>query len=359
MFATEADTSISDINVDKNENQPQDTVSALVWSPNTQVRYLGAASWDSKVRLYEATASGMSKALVLKSTMTVEEPLLSLAWTSDLSKMFGACVNNSVKAIDVQSGQSINVGMHDAGVKDVYWLESLNLVCSLSFDKTMRIWDCRQSTPVQGFNLGHKVFASDLLFPFLFVGLSDEKVLLIDFNNLQALQKQQLDYIDSPLGQGSQLTSVSLFSDGGGVGMGSFDGRANLSQFQKEGMSGKIKLNSIMTFKCHKTEQPQVLYPVHSIGFHPKSKYFVYTAGGEGNVFFWDYNSKTKIKGFGFKSQPVTKVKMSPDGILLAYSLGYDWCKGIEGMGSYKTKVCCHIMQDSELQASGGGQGGK
>jgi mRNA export factor len=354
-YNQDSDSSLNDINVDKPDNQPQDTVSAMIWAPNPSVRYLAAASWDSKVRIYEATASGMSKALVAKGAFGVDDPLLSLAWSTDMASMYAGCTNNTVKKIDVSTGQAMNVGMHDAGVKDVYWVESQGWVVSLSFDKTMRVWDCKQQQPIAGFNLGHKAFCSDMLFPYLFVGLSDEKVLLVDFNNLAALQKQQLDYIDSPLGQGSQLTSISLFSDGSGVGMGSFDGRANLSQFQKDGMSGKIKLNSIMTFKCHKTESPQVLYPVHSIGFHPKSKYFVYTAGGEGNVFFWDYSSKTKIKGFGYKSQPVTKVRMSPDGALLAYALGYDWCKGIEGMGSYKTKVCCHIMQESELQAQGTG----
>jgi len=260
-------------------------------------------------------------------------------------------VNNTVKCIDVQTGQSVNVGQHEAGVRDVFWIESNSMVCSLSFDKTLRLWDCRSPSAVAGFQLGYKVFASDMLFPYLFLGLSEEKVLLIDFNNLMALQKQPLDYIESPLGQGSQLTSISLFSDGSGVGMGSFDGRANLSSFGKE-INGKVKLTSIMTFKCHKTESPQTLFPVHGIGFHPKSKYFVYTAGGEGNIFFWDYNSKTKIKGFSFKSQPVTKVRMSPDGLLMAYALGYDWSKGIEGYGSVKPRICMHQMAENELAAS-------
>ena len=70
-------------------------------------------------------------------------------------------------------------------------------------------------------------------------------------------------------------------------------------------------------------------------------------------MFFWDYALKSKIKSFAYKSQPVCKVKMSPDGALLAYSLGYDWAKGIEGWKSYQTKLCVHMMQDNELQAAG------
>ena len=107
-----------------------------------------------------------------------------------------------------------------------------------------------------------------------------------------------------------------------------------------------------MTFKCHKSDTSitnQSLYPVHGIGFHPSSKHFLYTAGGEGNLFFWDYSAKNKIVSFHYDGVPVNKTKMSPDGALLAYSLGYDWAKGIEGYMSYKPKICVHMMQESEL----------
>jgi len=105
---------------------------------------------------------------------------------------------------------------------------------------------------------------------------------------MQALQKTPLDYIDSPFGPTSQLTAIGIFADGSGIGSASHDGRANLSQMSQDN-NGKIKLTNIMTFKCHKTGQnpqtPQTLHPVHGIGFHPKAKYFFYTAGGEGNIF--------------------------------------------------------------------------
>jgi len=193
-----------------------------------------------------------------------------------------------------------------------------------------------------------------MFYPNIAMGLSDEKILVVNIPNIQQmLGKSSLDYIDSPLGNGSQLTAISFFSDGAGIGIASHDGRANLSKVEGDSM-GRPKLTNIMTFKCHKVDQgasnsQQMLYPVHAIGFHPKSKNFVFTAGGEGNICFWDYNAKNKITNLSFKGIPVTKARMSPDGALLLYSLGYDWAKGIEGYMSCKTKLCAHIMQESEL----------
>jgi len=353
------DASQNDINIVNADDGPQDTVSAIEWAPNGSHMFL-ASSWDSKIRIFDTVVQSMqSKGVVLKGALSVEDPCLSVCWQDDCSKIFAGCINNTVKAFDTNTGQSANIGQHDGGVKDVYWLQQAGLVCSLSFDKTIRFWDLRQPNPAAGFQLGHKVYCSDLLYPNLVMGLSDEKVLIVNLPNIQAmLSKNTLDYIDSPLGSGSQLTAVGFFTDGMGIGVASHDGRANLSKIEVDQMS-RPKLTSVMTFKAHKVDQgsgnqtQQMLYPVHAIGFHPKTKQFVFTAGGEGNIFFWDYGQKNKICTFSFKSVPVTRAKMSPDGQLLAYSLGYDWAKGIEGYMSYKPKVCVHIMQENELFYSG------
>jgi len=55
------------------------------------------------------------------------------------------------------------------------------------------------------------------------------------------------------------------------------------------------------------------------------------TAGGEGQIIFWDYNVKNKIRTFNCNSLPVTAAKISQDGSMVAYSLGYDFSKGAEG----------------------------
>jgi len=84
---------------------------------------------------------------------------------------------------------------------------------------------------------------------------------------------------------------------GNGFGLGSIDGRANLSNFFMQ--RNQVKSNSIMTFKCHKVKEglTDVLYPVHDICFHPNNQAssFVSTCGGDGIIYFWDYKTKNKI----------------------------------------------------------------
>lgn len=268
-----------------------------------------------------------------------------------MNKLFVGCINNKVKIFDTTTGQSINVCQHESRVKDVYWIEAANILCSLSFDKTIRFWDLRFSNP--SFSLGHKVYCSDLLFPNLALALSNEKILIINLPNTQKMfEKIPLDYIDSPLRDGSQLTIISFFVDGSGMGVASHGGRAHLSSLDDS--LGRVRLNNVITFKCHKVDEginqnQNMLYPVHAIGFNPKPNNFVFTAGGDGNIFYWDYIAKNKILTLSLKNIPVTKCKMSLDETLMAYALGYDWAKGIEGYMSVKSKVCAHVVQDNQL----------
>ncbi len=69
-----------------------------------------------------------------------------------------------------------------------------------------------------------------------------------------------------------------------------------------------------MTFKCHKTDEQnksQILYPVNGVGFNIRSKKYLYTVGAEGNMYFWDYEMKNKIKSFHYQGQTVCSAKMS------------------------------------------------
>lgn len=341
----------NDITVGQDSDNPADSVSCISWLNKQNSFIFAAGSWDSTVRLYEFPTNSPNKLNLLKG-VKLEDPCLSVSWVDDGSRIFAGCINNYITAIDTQSGQTINVGAHNSGVRDVYWIGNNNILCSLGFDKTIKFWDLNSQNPVASYDLGHKVYCSDLFYPYIMCGLSDEKLLLIDITNLQTcLGKSQLDFIDSPLGSGSQLTCVAFFADGSGIGTASHDGRANLSKL--EGNMGKVKLNNIMTFKCHKVDHSstnQLLYPVHSMGFNSRSQDFLFTAGGDGNLVFWDYVQKNKINGHSFNGVPVTKARLDPTGNLCAYALGYDWAQGVEGYGKYKTKICCHIVQNDELK---------
>ena len=124
-----------------------------------------------------------------------------------------------------------------------------------------------------------------------------------------------------------------------------------------------------MTFKCHKIElnnsqkagnnygnnnnnnQKQVImYPVNAIGFNPRYDKFLYTAGADGNMFYWDHEQKNKIRSFHFNSVPVTCCSIDPTGYYMAYALGYDWHEGVQGLKKQiPPRILVHAIPDQEL----------
>ena len=346
------DASQNDINVGNQNDLPTDTVSSISWIPSNNARLFATASWDSKVRIYDPQADNYSAKLVLKGGFEVDDPILSLDWCiDDTGKIFGGSINGTVKALDVQSGKSVNVGQHENSVKDVYWIPKANLALSLSFDKTMKFWDCRQQQPAAGVDLGAKVFCSDFLFPYIGIGLADERIMFLDLNNLQNLQGKPDSY-ESPLGKGSQVTALSFWTDLGGIGVGTHDGRINVSKFVQE--KGSMKLHPQITFKAKKypdntPQSKQIVYPVHDVLFHSANKGFISTSGGDGSATYWDFVKKDRIIQYDYAGCPVTRAKFSPDGLMMAYALGYDWSLGIQGYMSCNTRVCVHVMKESDM----------
>jgi len=210
--------------------------------------------------------------------------------------------------------------------------------------------------------LGHKVYCSDVNnhTKTMAIGLSNGKILMstLDTTEFTAMAHNPSAYwVDSPLGQSSQLSAISISNHDSALGVTSCDGRANISTIDQRSI--KWQLQNIVTFKCHKidpgmsgnTSQYKILFPVHAIGFHPEARHSLFTAGGEGNVYFWDSFRKDKIGQINCNNVPVTKAKLSPDGQYLAYATGYDWGQGIQGDKSHKTSVRFHEMKLNEVAA--------
>ena len=53
------------------------------------------------------------------------------------------------------------------------------------------------------------------------------------------------------------------------------------------------------------------------------------TCGSDGNLNFWDFNVRNKIKSLVFAGNPVCHAKVSPLGDYIAYGLGNDWHLGV------------------------------
>lgn len=95
------------------------------------------------------------------------------------------------------------------------------------------------------------------------------------------------------------------------------------------------------------------LYNVQGLGFNTRSKNFLYTAGGDGCLIYWDVKQKNKIYSNQFDA-PLTASAINSAGTVIAFGLGYDWAEGVWGLQkvSYTPRVGFRIIRDNELSYS-------
>jgi len=350
------DASTLDFNVADPSDQPKDTVSSIAWSPSGNNSTFVTSDWDSQIRIYEVKEDPGT--LVQEAQFDAESPCLSVKWNDDETRVFAGCADGTVKLFDIlNGGKCLEIGKHEGPVKSVHWIPSEKCLLTISFDKTIKCWDLRQDGHTSELQLDYKPFCSDVLYPYLAVGLSDAKILLMDFTK----STSKPSYLDSPLGVQSQITMIklTLAREGGyGVGLSGNEGRTNVSKFDTGGSA--IRLQSVITFKVpEKVRNNETMkYSVNCFGFHPHRGYqFIYTGEADGRLFFWDSVKKGRIVDFDFKGNSITQAEVDPTGKYMAYSLGYDWARGIQGYMSQPSKVCVHALKDRELEFQH--QGGK
>ena len=340
-----------DVNVKDELDLPTNTVSSISWAPSGNNPTFAASDWASYIRIYNLDPD--SSALTQQACFEAQSPCLSVKWHEDETTVFAGCADGSVKSYDFPSGSCSEIGRHEGPVKSVHWLSSSNALLTLSFDKTLRFWDPRQAKHVAGFRLDHQIYCSDVLDSYLAIGLSDAKCLFVDLPNVQAALERNIKYSNSPLGNRTQITDIKLCkfeSNRIGFGVSGNDMRCNISYFDRD-QQALERFDSVITFKARPIDEEKRLYPINCLGFHPyRGSQFLYTCGGHGKMTFWDIKVKNRIAQFDFGDIPVTQAKIDPSGKYIAYSIGYDWARGIQGYMSQPSKVSVHILKDRELE---------
>ena len=340
-----------DINPTDPRDNPTDTVSSISWrNVTTSPPTFAVASWDSYIRLYQVDPE--NKTMDLQASLAAEAPSLCANWHEDMTKLYAGLISNEIQEFDIEMNKECLIGRHSEPVKDVFWMANMGVLCSVSFDKMIRFWDVRQSGHIGEIRLKEKPICSDFYGTKLALGLTDQKVTVIDITEPQNMKGEvQIDYVDSPLGKRSPLNTIKFFADGSGIGMGTVEGRCNIAKLGRT-TAGFLKLDAILTWKSHKFAgpgEPERLYHVNAIDFNNKNAEMIHTAGGEGKIFFWNSRQKMKTVEFDFKRRPCTRIRSSPDGNLVAYAVGYDWARGISEHMTMKAQVCVHVMKDEEF----------
>ncbi|GAD95846.1 nuclear pore complex protein (SonA), putative [Paecilomyces variotii No. 5] len=324
---------------------PEDSISDLAFSPVSE--HLAVASWDKKVRIYEINGQGQSEG---KALFEHEAPVLNCCWSPDGTKVVGAGADKAARMLDLGAGGTtpVQVAAHEAPIRCCQMIPNPGnaaspLLVTGSWDKTVKYWDLRQSTPIASVECQERVYTMDVKNKLLVVGTADRYINIINLDNPTKFYKT----MQSPLKW--QTRVVSCFTDATGFAVGSIEGRCAIQYVEEKDSSSNF------SFKCHRetpTTQRDIsnIYSVNAISFHPVHGTFS-TAGSDGTFHFWDKDAKHRLKGYPSVGGTISSTAFNRTGDIFAYAVSYDWSKGYSAnTPQTPNKVMLHPVTPEEVK---------
>jgi len=303
--------------------------------------YLAVGSWDNNVRIYEMNAQGQSQG---KAMYSHEGPVLDVCWSTDGTRVFSGGADKAARMYNLQTGTPSQVGAHDAPVKCVRWVDvGGGILITGSWDKTVKYWNTTTPTPVGTLQVPERVYAMDVAQNLLVVATAERQICTVNLQSPDVIYKK----IDSPLKW--QTRTVACFPAGDGYAVGSVEGRVAIQYIEDKDSSNNF------SFKCHRKDGANIkdgtsVYAVNAISFHQQHGTFS-TSGSDGVIYFWDKDSKTRLKTFDAAPGPISCTAFNRTGTIFAYAVSYDWSKGHSGMTpGHPNKVMLHPLKDEEIK---------
>ncbi|CAE8623147.1 unnamed protein product [Polarella glacialis] len=320
----------------KLQQPPLDCISRVRFAPFAGSTQLLASSWDSHVRLYDASSG--------KLTGVQKHPLavLDCTFLQDSSRCVSGGLARKLVVFDFRSQQELLLGEHDEAIRCVEFHSHSQQVFSASWDRTLRAWDLRQPGPsLAVVNLGTKAFCMDVGVDKVIVGGADRCVHVFDTRRLGTLLEKR----ESSLKH--QIRSVKVGIDQKFFASSSVEGRVAIEYFDPE-----ENLSSRYAFKCHRVREAgceEKVHPVNAIDFHPVHGTFA-TGGSDGGVCVWDGYAKKRVWKLNPFHTSVSSLSFSADGSQLAVAVSYTFDDG-ERMPPPVPELVVRQVTSSEVMA--------
>ena len=220
---------------------------------------------------------GVAEFKVISTSHTqYPDPVISICWTSNSSQattIVSGCGDGSIRIWDAQKNQNSVIGKHAKGIAKVEYVNECNFIMAMSYNDILALWDPRSNKPAMQLSFGslHPLYLT-YFYPFVAVLVSENKVVINDFETIKRSSKLDFNYTASNKLK-KFYTSFEGFIKGAdapnGFAIGSLDGRIEIKQFI-DSYSQLDVVNEKMnyTFKAHGVKNDT--FAVNSIAYNKK-----------------------------------------------------------------------------------------
>ncbi len=123
----------------------EDSIAKICWHPVEGNNQLAVSSWDSKIRIYSVRSGPFIEE---KTAIQALNPCLAVCWTDDPLLLATGSIDGEISLYDTQRGGFfMSLGKHEDAVQGIYPIPNRPLLCSVSYDKTLKFWDQRHPGP--------------------------------------------------------------------------------------------------------------------------------------------------------------------------------------------------------------------
>jgi mRNA export factor len=137
----------NDIKLDQNSPPLADSISSISWAYNIGPIF-AATSWDGSLKIYEVSQAQFGPSIIEKVSYKFQSPLTKCCWNYENNQIYFGAANGMVKSYDVNSGNVLDVGKHNAGVSSLHVIPGQNTVISTGYENFVHFWQNGNPNPI-------------------------------------------------------------------------------------------------------------------------------------------------------------------------------------------------------------------